>query len=99
MASDDFNKASRSGWQIYGAVSGFTTSMCIGVFGLGMATKADASNWWLVMGILGILGTIGSAYNVYSLLKTEAKSQKPHDSEQVPPPGEPDNHPPQGPQP
>jgi Na+/melibiose symporter-like transporter len=77
MASDDFNKASKSGWQLYGAVSGCTTSIIIGIFGLAMYTKPDASGWWLAMGIIGVLGAIGSGYNFYNLLKQEMKNNKP----------------------
>ena len=99
MASDDFNKASKTGWQLYGAVSGFSTSIVMGIFGLGMYTKPDASGWWLAMGIIGTLGAVGSIYNFCNLLKQEMKANKPHDDKHEPQNNHEDAPPPPGPQP
>lgn len=102
MASDDFNKASASGWQLYGAVTGFTTSIGMGVFGLAMYTKPEASGWWLAMGIIGVLGAAGSIYNFVNLLKQETRTHKPPQDDPAGPKGDgrnPGDEPPRGPQP
>lgn len=93
MASDDFNKSSRMGWQMYGAVTGFTTSIGMAVFGLAMYTKPDASGWWLAMGIMGVLGTVGSVINFCNLVKQDINAHK------TPPEKKHDDVPPPGPQP
>ena len=89
--SDEFNKKSQIGWQIYGAISGFTGSVIMGAISMAMYVKPDASNWWLAGAIMGGMGAVGSIYSFALLLKEDMKQNRDAQNK--------DKHPPEGPKP
>ncbi|MBI1259937.1 MAG: hypothetical protein GC204_20915 [Chloroflexi bacterium] len=62
----------RSGMYLYGVVSGVTSSICVGVFCLGMALKGgDHTTLWAIGAALGAAGMAGGIFEATRVLKEE----------------------------
>ncbi len=65
-------------WRAYSAVTGFTTSVGLGMFAFALYMKPGASGWWLAGAIAGALGAAGCVYDLVANIREDIKqSQKP----------------------